>query len=284
MNATANRDPAPVTIPSMLKYELEIRCQRNPKYSLRAFARDLEISPQRLSHVINARHGLSPDAATLIAKRLNWSNAEQTVFRDLAESHHARSSIRRNLAQERLKTSTSQYQSLDIDSFRVVSDWYHFAILELTQVADFQSDPVWIADTLGITVHEATSAIDRLLRLEALEVHAGRLRATQDFLVNAAGVPSEAVRKFHRQIMERASHALTFQTVAQREFSGLILTVSDGDVPAAKKMIQKFRDDFNAAFSKPLRDSKVYALGVQFFGLQKPNSNSPSRKKKKVKA
>ena len=35
--------------------ELERRCQYNPNYSLRAYARDLEILPSRLSDVLNGK-------------------------------------------------------------------------------------------------------------------------------------------------------------------------------------------------------------------------------------
>lgn len=52
----------------------------NPGYSLRAFARDLKISPQLLSNVINGKRGLSADLAVRVAKTLGLSEFEKTVF------------------------------------------------------------------------------------------------------------------------------------------------------------------------------------------------------------
>ena len=62
----------------------------------------------------------------------------------------------RELARIRLqKTAVPEYQQLQMDTFRVISDWYHFGILELTYLKSFKSDPRWIAKALGITEIEA---------------------------------------------------------------------------------------------------------------------------------
>jgi len=40
-------------------------------------------------------------------------------------------------------------QSLSIEAFRIISDWYHAAILELVGLFDFQNDAGWIKNKLG---------------------------------------------------------------------------------------------------------------------------------------
>jgi hypothetical protein len=60
----------------LLKRELESRCGRNPRYSLRAFAKDLGLSAPRLSHVLNGRFGLSRAAAEAIADKLGLVGVE----------------------------------------------------------------------------------------------------------------------------------------------------------------------------------------------------------------
>ena len=54
---------------------------------------------------------------------------------------------------------------MSIDKFSVISEWYHYAILELTYVSGFKADYKWIARKLSITVEEAKVAIERLIRL-----------------------------------------------------------------------------------------------------------------------
>jgi hypothetical protein len=47
----------------------------------------------------------------------------------------------------------------------MISDWYHFAILDLTRLDDFQPEPAWVSRKLGLTVSEVKIAVERLLRL-----------------------------------------------------------------------------------------------------------------------
>lgn len=253
----------------LLREELEARCQKNARYSLRAFARDLGVSAPRLSHVLNGKHGLSRAAALQISERLGLNKEEQEYFCDLVDSQHARGNFKRMVAEKRLKGRKPQYQGLEVETFKIISDWYHFALLELTLTTSFKSEPSWIAKALGISVHEARLAIERLKKVEALEERSdGSLRATGAFIANASGVPSEAIRKFYRQFLEKATQSLTFQTVDEREFASLTLAVDDADIPRAKEFIRKLRDEFDAKFSKGKAKNQVYGLGIQLFRLQ----------------
>ena len=74
---------------SILKDELLRRIRQNPRYSLRAFARDLRLSPSRLSEVLSGKQGLSRQAAKAITERLGWRGSEAERFIDLVESQHA---------------------------------------------------------------------------------------------------------------------------------------------------------------------------------------------------
>ncbi len=258
----------------MLNDELERRCGRNPYYSLRAFARDLGMSPPRLSNILNGKHGLSVSAAREVSRHLGWSAVEADEFCDMAESNSARNPLRKSAALMRLekRRNSRRLQAIDADAFRVISDWYHLAILELMQINSYEDDPAWIARRLGISVHETLGALRRLERLEAIKFQDGRRVPTQDFFINPAGVPSECVRKFHRQVMERAGRSLDLQSTETRENTTLILTLRGPDLVAARKAIRDFRDSFNTRFGSPGIDKdQVFALGIQFFSLlEKP--------------
>lgn len=256
------------TYRSILREELEARCERNPRYSLRAFARDLGITSSRLSEVLTGRYGLSREAAIMIANKLGWSEAEITVFCDLVDSEHARAKKKKAEAKSRLESGAQDYQQLTLDSFQVISDWYHYAILELTSVQDFESDPKWIAKRLGLSDHVVISAIDRLKRLDLLVEQKGRLRASSGFTASPSGVPSDALKKFHRQLLEKALSSIYLQTVEERDISHLILAVRRDQLKEAKDEIKKFRRGFDAKFGTSRKKDEVYCLGVTFFRLQ----------------
>jgi hypothetical protein len=56
-----------------LTSELDRRKAKNPRYSLRAFARDLGMTPAALSNVLSGRRNLSVDASIEIAEKLGYS-------------------------------------------------------------------------------------------------------------------------------------------------------------------------------------------------------------------
>jgi uncharacterized protein (TIGR02147 family) len=254
----------------VLRAELESRLSRNPVYSLRAFARDLGISCSRLSEVLSGRYGLSREASLGIAARLGLSPTEQQFFGDLVESRHARSRVKRELAKARLKLrkKTTPENRLALDRFQLIADWYHYAILELTYLDGFQSDAVWIARFLEISETTARDAIERLQRLGLLIVRDGRFAAVDDFFDTESDVPSQALRKFHRQILEKAIDAIHLQTVHERELSAMVLAVRREQIPEAKTFIREFQREFVRRFGDGANKDDVYTLSTQFFSLK----------------
>src|SRR4051794_25234007 len=68
------------------------RAKRNPRYSLRAFSRDVGISASRLSEVLNGRSGsLSAHTVGSLSQRLGLGAREAAYFLALAQRDQSRS-------------------------------------------------------------------------------------------------------------------------------------------------------------------------------------------------
>ena len=52
----------------------------------------------------------------------------------------------------------ADFAPLDLDAFQVISDWYHYAILELASTKDCKASPSYISDRLGIPSDQASHA------------------------------------------------------------------------------------------------------------------------------
>jgi uncharacterized protein (TIGR02147 family) len=245
----------------------EERSSRNSSYSLRAFARDLGLSASGLSQILSGKQGLSVELAAQIADRLQMNEVEKKRVCALAESRHARSKKQRELARIRLSEFAVSPTTVQLDAFRVISEWYHFAILELTRLEGFEGTPQWIADALEINEKSAELAIERLLRLELLEKDGGQLKAAEDFVTTPSDLPSDAVKKFHDQVLEKARQALVFQSVAERDFSSVTMAVSHEDMPKAKEWIREFRRTFTRNMEANPKKDSLYQLSIQFFRL-----------------
>jgi len=256
---------------AILKSELESRCQQNGRYSLRAFARDLGLSPSRLSEILNKKQGLSPSAAIGVAEKLGFRGDEKDRFCDLVSSVHARSRQEREAAKLRLKKYSHEDETheLKMDAFKVISDWYHLAILELVSLRWFKNDTRWIGRTLGITEIQADLAIERLIRVKLLEKNGSKLIALKGPGLIPGGVPSESIKKFHSQILDQAKEAMVVQSIENREFRAAIMAVDKSKLKEAKEEIEKFQHRFCKRMDEASNKDGLYCFAVQFYSLER---------------
>jgi uncharacterized protein (TIGR02147 family) len=253
----------------LLRNELSERCRSNPRYSLRAFARDLDFSPSKLSEVLNGKQGLSRGSALKVSRALNFNTQERQAFCDLVESQDGRSQAAREAAKARLieHEAEPEFKNITADAFQIVSDWYHSAIIQLLHLHHSKGNVDWIAKSLGITGLQAGLAVDRLKRLGFIGEKNGKLYPIEHYTFGPDGIPSEAIRKFHRQVLEKAAAAISTQSLDERDYSTLFFPVPLSKLPEAKKMIKRFRSRFAEQLSSNDSTDEIYSLGIQFFRL-----------------
>lgn len=274
----------------ILRDELTNRCKMNPRYSLRAFARDLELSPSRLSEILSGKQGLSRIAATRVATKLGYSNAECDVFCDLVDSVHARSQAGKDVAREKIERYLTDFDHLKLrnDTFHLIADWYYLPLWELIGIKGFQNQPKWMARRLGITEAEVLVALERLERFGFVARDASGWQRVEERLSAPGGIPSDAIRKFHHEMILKAARSVYMQPMDQRELNTVVLAINSQKLPLARKLIQEFWRDFCTKMD--LRDSadsagavgakekdNVYCLAVQFFGLLEAEDTSATQ-------
>src|SRR4051794_18878946 len=117
MNAEKTHSDSLIDGVELLQQELTRRISANPRYSLRAFARTLHMSPATLSLVLSRKIGLSKRTIEKMAEALTL---EPTQLAALREKRKAKTSGRH---------VNSQASNITMEVFTVLSEWYHFAIL-----------------------------------------------------------------------------------------------------------------------------------------------------------
>jgi uncharacterized protein (TIGR02147 family) len=252
----------------ILQFEFDMRKRRNPRFSLRGFAKLLGFAPSGLSQIMSGKQGLSEASAKKIGETLGWNAKEIEFFSDLVTSSASRSVNARKLAKIRLKQHDWQENLIQDDVFQYISNWYHFAILELTMLENFNSQPQWIAKSLKISLKETKEAIKTLLRLKLLvSDENGNLTQTEGFLGTNTDIPSDALKAYHTDILKKGLEALFDQKVEDRDFSAIIMAINSEDIPEAKALIKDFRRSLmHKLEARPDRDS-VYTLAIQLFKL-----------------
>jgi uncharacterized protein (TIGR02147 family) len=246
---------------TFLAEELARRIKNNPRYSQRAFARQMGLSAGELSEVLRGKRNLSLKSALKVARALTLSPAEAKHLVHLTQVDKSQGSPLLNP----LTSDTPSYQ-LTLDMFHVISDWTCFAVLNLADTQGFRFDAFWIAKRLGISRAEAQMALDRLERVGLIERKNGKLIIVKDYVMSPSGIPSEAIRNSHRQILNKAIEALETQDHTERDITGLGMAIDPKQLPSIRKEISDFQDSLVAKYSKG-KKSEVYHLEVAFFRL-----------------
>lgn len=262
-----NIEPVHIQI---LRDQFETRTQRNSNYSLRAFARDLEISPGALSNVLQLKKGLSEKKAQELSRRLGLSVRERERFLLSARAFHARSRKTRELAQEKiLKRFEIQKKTakLELPPESAMQNWYDLALMELLEIDGCTHKPEWFAQKLGLNVLVVRNALKRLVQSGDLLETNGRYQASSERSETEMDVPSEAIKKFHCEAFRRAERSLYEQSVLEREFLNMTLAFPKSEMKEAKEFIRNFHAQFAERFYTETKKNKnsVYNLSIQFF-------------------
>lgn len=259
-----------------LSEELARRLKVNPAYSQRAFAKQLGVSAGELSEVLRGKRNLSLKSALRIAKALGFNPEETKQLIYLA--HCERTESMNEAESFRSPHLARNSQQLTMDVFQIISDWYCLAIYSLADTEGFRFEPAFIGKRLGIAAIEAGVALKRLERVGLIERKSGSLRIAPDFALSPNGIPSEAVRNHHAQMLAKAQLALTEQPVEDREFRGAGFAIHPDHLPAIRKEISEFQNHLIAKYSRGKR-TEVYHLEIAFFKLTQ-KSLGESREKK----
>ena len=260
-----------VAIQKLLHEELTRIRLRNPQYSLRAFARKLQMPPSAVSEVINGKRRVSRKLAEKIADRLMCA---PDVKARLLDGFPPLNPPSRKLAAAGSKGTILRAASirqpdiiqLSADQFHIIADWYHYGILVLAETEGFKNDPDWIAKRLSIQKNQVVPAIERLVRLGMLNEENGELKPTGKAYASTDEIVNLSLRRAHAQNLELARQSLERDGVDRRDFVAVTVATDPAKMAEAKNQIRIFRDQM-MAFLESGPKKEVYKLCMQFIPL-----------------
>lgn len=254
--------------------EFRARRSRNPNYSLRAFARDLGMPASKLSQNLRGLCGISLAKAEKIAQRLSMRLEDRALFLAMVESQHARSRVARQqaaLALEKLRRDS--LDQLALEKFAAIRDWYHMAILEMTELKNFKYDITWMSSQLGLPVELVKEAVQRLQELDLLVIDEMQMRQTHKDLEVSNGASHRAVKEHQSQLMAKAMSALEAVAPEKREFITQTFAVDRAQLPELRAMIREFQKKVSRMSVSESRDA-VYNLTMLLFPLVEVESTN----------
>jgi uncharacterized protein (TIGR02147 family) len=192
---------------TILRQWLSERIEVNPAYSLRAMARAFDVSPGFLSQVMSGRKRVTTERAIQFSQVMKLGDEATTALLMAAAVESARSGTKARALLERIageSTAGSDYQSVELERFKALSQWYHLAILDLSETIDFRAEPTWLAKRLRISPLQVAGALDRLRDLGLLVKKDQTWRKAQARIRVSAKQSNAAIREYHKQMIGKA--------------------------------------------------------------------------------
>jgi len=224
---------------------------------------------------MSAKRNFSPKTAFRVAHNLKLKSGESDYFCLLAqyeaETHPVlklalQTRLERILAKKRGAASSPRELSLEV--FKLISEWYHIPIIEMTELKGFELTPTNIAKRLRITRNEAEVAIERLERLKLIEKKEdGNYRKTNTDYEFRSELMNSALNQFHRQMLGKAVDAIEGQTRQDRLIASNTFSIDPRLLPKAVNLIGKFREQLVELFNSSDENTHTYHLGLQLFRL-----------------
>ena len=174
----------PSSFRALLRAELAKRCARNPRYSLRAFARSLGIDHATLSQLLRGKRQITRAAILRLGRRLGL---DEQALSTLATTDGA--------SRDRAHADVGAFAG------RVAEDPLHHLLLALVSGGGLPPDARRAARALGSTVDEINVAIQRLTAL-------GLLALEGDAWRDVDGLGTAPTDAFVRAVWRRAAATL----------------------------------------------------------------------------
>ncbi|MGE4132142.1 MAG: TIGR02147 family protein [Bdellovibrionales bacterium] len=239
---------------------------RNPHYSMRAFARDLDLSASTLCEFLKGKTSFSRERVLDIGKKVGLSENHIEHFYDLIVFRHNGSEEKRLEAKQRIERRVTQQESrLSLDQFEAISGWHHMALLELVDLGPEFHSSDRLASVLDLEVTEVDAAVERLIGLGLLAREGDLLKPSQCQTLVGDGQESSAVQTYHQQMLEQSEKALTSVPVEMRNFQSMVFSMSNDDVSSFKKDLEKCLKELVDKYQNRPGKNMVAALNSQWW-------------------
>jgi len=158
------------------------------------------------------------------------------------------------------------YEPLDMDQFRLISEWKYFALLSLARKNGVANNPEEISMRLGISTASVRKTIEVLRKLNLIVEEEGRLKRTMKALTTSDGEANLAIRKAHLEDCELAAKSLESDAIESRDFSSITFRLDPSSLAKVAAIAREAQDNV-MQLSDAESGEEVFRMSVHIFPL-----------------
>lgn len=252
-----------------------VKKSANPNWSYGLWAKRLGLkATSSLTKIMNNEREPGDQIIEKLNSYFSFDSVQASYFSDLIRLSKIKDDPRLSMmVMERMgrEHPDARLRVIDDKSFEIISHWFCMAIREMVRLKDFNEDPNWIKSRLSFEVltTEIEKALSDMLHQGLIKRSStGKLVTSNGLLHTTNDVASEAIKKYHEQMLDKAKVSLRQVAVDKREFSAQTLTINTAKLPEAKELIREFKAKFTRLLEEQQGD-ETYQIQIQFFPITK---------------
>lgn len=223
----------------ILKNILLEKQEANKRFSLRAFAKHLELTHSALNQVFKGTKNLSPETAAKIARKLKMEPVDREHFCLLVQLEAAKDPELKKAFEKKIKTLKGSRASAKAKvEATFLPEWYHPIIMAMTNLTVGEYTPKTVAKRIGITIKEATETMEQMESVGLLcRDDEGQWAAVYEKTVDVT-MPHDPkrTRAIHQTHLQMAAKALDEQPLGQRMNVLAHLAFPKSRIPEAREI------------------------------------------------
>lgn len=257
----------------ILQFELDARCARKELYSMRAFARDLEVPVSCMSSVLSRKSHFSKSNVYKIAFNLQKPEPVESYFLNLALSeieapgdpYHPNYLTARKVREEHL------FLKAEVPH-RMLKSWSLKPLilkLILGIEGEIKTNEA-LQKRLGVSAQDLQQLLDDLASIGWIERtadgHDSKLRFVE---IGDIGNAYD-IRALHKKGIDHALSCLEAQSVDDRHFYSAFFTMLPDDAPKVAKQLKGLARNLAESQGESILGHEAYVMGTFLVPLTQP--------------
>lgn len=247
-----------------LIHEFNSRKQKNPRYSLRAFAGFLEIDSSRLSKIFRGKRPIKEKLMKKLGERLGLTPVEIDKFQQ---------SSKPDRKQDHLRKQTNTFYKLYENFPELLNDSFAFTFLELLKLNDFSYNIDWLCKKTGMSEAKIKKTVKSLVQAQILTVKEDGMliESSHDPLgIHEPKIKNrDTLQKYHLKSFELSLENIHKASPDKNNHMSSIVSTSVQRLDRAKVMINDFNKYLIEYLEQAPEKDTVYQISSYFSPLTK---------------
>ena len=228
---------------------------RNPKFSLRGYAKTINMSSGRLSQYLSGKELPSDRTLQKISEIISLDEEQIKILKQYIEQQNY---LRRGAG------FTNVCLNEDFNLLKDFDTWRIFNLLKFKPRTGLKTEE--LSDILLIQQKKALDILINLQERGLIFEKTGRWERSLSNITTSNEIPSADIRGFHKNMIYESIKHLKEDNLEVRDFSSITLTLNPKKIEKAKMMIASFRGEFSKEMFE--RDSNsLYQINFQLYPL-----------------